>query len=83
MSVPLKTENATRKVIGRVLKSSTIWNRLIQLTGGVLALHKLMWRMLAYKVLNRDLKIIATLDNTIVMENRLGGYIAIEFVIPN
>ncbi len=51
-----------------------VWNRLIQLTGGTLTLHNMPWKMLAYEVFNGDLKIIATMDKTMVMEDRLGGY---------
>ena len=82
MCVPPKTENAVRKMIDKARQSSTIWNRLIQLTEGSLTLHKTPWRLLAYEVLNGDLKVIATMDETMVTEGGLDRYTAIEFVDP-
>ena len=81
--VPSGAENAVSTAIEKVWHSSKIWNCLIQLIGRTLELHKATWRMLAHKVIDGKLKIIATPDEEMVMEDGLGGYVVIEFGSPD
>ena len=83
VSAPPEEEYSKGYVIERLHKSVEVWNKLIQLSGGALALHKTHWRLLAWRLEQGELKLINTTEEVITMEDVKGAYAVIDFIAPN
>ena len=64
-------------------KRAEIWNNLIMISGGSLALHKKSWRLLAWEMERGELKLIITNKEVIVMGDGKGAFVVIDFKSPD
>ena len=83
VSAPQGVKNPTLYAMEANRKSSTAWNRLVQLTGGALALHKTEWRALVWKTEKGRLVLERDTDERMVLEDGLGGHAEIEYKAPD
>ena len=57
---------------GGMQESAKIWNNLIMISGGSLALHKTSWRILAWEMVQGELKLVQATNERIIMEDGKG-----------
>ena len=77
---PPVEDNPTGYVIERLHKSTEVWNKLIQLTRGALALHKIHWRLMAWRLERGELKIMNATEEVIMMEDGKEAYAVVDFI---
>ena len=72
VSAPYDKDCPIGCVLDGLRDSGTKWNNLVQITGGVLALHKTCWRILAWQLQRGELKIVPATKETILMKDGKG-----------
>ena len=53
------------------------------ISGGSLALHKINWRMIAWQVMNGELKLVKATEEVLVLEDGKGAFSVIDFQAPD
>ena len=70
------------EAVTKLQKSAQIWNELVTLTGGSLALHKTHWQILAWKFIKGEATLVTATDKVIVIEDSHGAISVIDYMRP-
>jgi hypothetical protein len=76
-------DSPTESVIEKMRESAKMWNNLVMISGGSLALHKTSWRLLAWEMEKGNLKLISATKEVIMMGDGKGAYAIIYFKSPD
>ena len=76
-------DSPTESVIEKMRESAKMWNNLVMISGGSLALHKTSWRLLAWEMEKGNLKLISATKEVIMMGDGRGVYAVIDFKLPD
>ena len=71
------------ELIAKLSESGQKYCNLQALTGGASALHKTKWRMIAWEMINGELKLVKATEERIVLEDGNGAISVIDFVAPD
>ena len=71
------------ELIAKLSESGQKYCNLQALTGGASALHKTKWRMIAWEMINGELKLVRATEERIVLEDGNGAISVIDFVAPD
>ena len=77
------TDDEIDNVTTKLQDSGQKWNNILELVGGLPALHKTNWQMIAYKEEKGSMKLVQHTDKTIRLEDGKGGYAIIQYKPPN
>jgi len=59
------------------------WNNINNIPGQTIAFHKCKWQILAWRVINGDLKVLHSTEDVLVLMDNKGGAAIIEFLPPD
>ncbi len=82
-SRPTEDDNAISTVISNLQHSAQTWSNLVQICGGLIALHKCNWQLIAWENHNGVLRLVTSTDETLVMADGKGASATIDFLPPN
>jgi hypothetical protein len=71
------------EVVAGLQHSAQTWSNLVQICGGLIALHKCNWTLIAWEVINGRCHMIASTTERLIMEDGHGTYSVIEFLPPD
>ena len=83
VSVDHNSPHPIVELIEKLSDSGQKYCNLQALTGGSSALHKTKWRMIAWEMINGELKLVKATEERIVLEDGNGAISVIDFVAPD
>ncbi|NCG03649.1 MAG: hypothetical protein GWP22_09365, partial [Actinomycetales bacterium] len=73
--------------VGEVLEanqhSAQVWRDLVSLTGGLVAMHKSNWQLIAWEFVKGKLEMVHSTDSQLVLRDEQGAYSVIKFLSPD
>lgn len=82
-SRPTEEEDAISTVIRNLEHSAQTWSNLVQICGGLIALHKCNWQLIAWEFQAGRLQLVHSTQERMVLDDGNGCYSVIDFLPPN
>ena len=82
-SAPSDSEFPTSETVRRMQQDAQRWNNINNIPGQTIAFHKCKWQILAWRVINGDLKVVHSTDDVLVLQDNKGGAAVIEYLPPD
>lgn len=82
-SRPTEEEDAISTVIQNLAQSAQIWSNLVQICGGLIALHKCNWQLIAWEHQAGRLHLVHSTQERLVLDDGNGCSSVIDFLPPN
>ncbi len=82
-SCPPATMSPVRTVVSTLQHSAQVWNKLVQICGGLIALHKYNWTLIAWEYLRGKHSLLTSTSERLVMEDSHGTLSVIDFLPPD
>ncbi|KAL3777849.1 hypothetical protein ACHAWO_012168 [Cyclotella atomus] len=82
-SAPFDSEHPLSETVRRMQHDAQRWNNINNIPGQTIAFHKCKWQILAWHVINGDLKVIHSTEDVLVLKDNKGGAAVIEFLPPD
>ena len=80
----LTTEiDAISTVVANLQHNAQKWSNLVQICGGLIALHKCNWQLIAWELNAGHLKMVHSTTERLVMDDGNGSFATIDFLPPN
>jgi hypothetical protein len=70
-------------VVRNLQHGAQVWNHLVQICGGQLALHKCNWTLIAWEFIQGRLQMVSSTTERLVMADGNGSFATIEFLSPD
>jgi hypothetical protein len=82
-SIPTEEEDAILKVTRQLQHSAQTWSNLVQICGGLIALHKCNWQLIAWESRAGILHMVTTTNGELTMDDGKGASAIIDYLPPN
>ena len=83
VSSPPTTPDPVPQVVKLLQQNAQTWSNLVQICGGLIALHKCSWQLLAWELDNGGLRLVNSTTEQLVMDDGHGSFAIIEFLPPD
>ena len=83
VSHPSGETDAIPRVVKSLQHSAQIWSNLVQICGGLIALHKCNWQLIAWEYNHGHMRMVSSTTERLVMEDGNGTYSVIDFLPPD
>ncbi|KAL3762232.1 hypothetical protein ACHAWU_004770 [Discostella pseudostelligera] len=70
-------------VVQDLQHNAQVWNNLVNICGGLIALHKCNWQLIAWEMVSGHLRMVTTTSERLIMEDGKGAYAIIDFLPPD
>jgi hypothetical protein len=82
-SRPTEDDDAISRVIQNLGHSAQTWSNIVQICGGLVALHKCNWQLIAWETNSGRLKMVTTTTEVLQMDDGKGSSATIDFIPPD
>jgi hypothetical protein len=82
-SQPPGTQDPIPAVVQDLQHGAQVWNHLVQICGGQLALHKCNWTLIAWEFLQGKLRMVSSTTKQLIMADGNGSFATIDFLSPD
>jgi hypothetical protein len=82
-SCPTMETDTILTVVANLQHNAQTWSNLVQICGGLIALHKCNWQLIAWELKAGHLKMIHSTEDQLVMGDGNGSFATINFLPPN
>ena len=63
--------------------SAQVWRDLVDITGGLVAMHKCNWQLIAWEFVNGTMEMVRSTDERLVLKDGKGAHSVIQFLSPD
>ena len=82
-SLPPGDPDPIPTVVQSLQHNAQVWSNLVQMCGGLIALHKCNWQLIAWEYNRGKLHMVTSTDERVIMEDGHGTYAVIDFLPPD
>lgn len=82
-SCPTEEDDAMLKVIQQLRHSAQTWSNIVQICGGLIALHKCNWQLIAWEISAGRIRMVSSTTEQMSMNDGKGSEATIEYLPPD
>lgn len=82
-TTPTDEPTAIHTVVRKLEHSAQTWSNIVQICGGLIALHKCNWQLIAWELQAGHLKLVQATDERVVLDDGNGSFAVIDFLPPH
>lgn len=82
-SCPTEEDDAMRRVVQQLRHSAQTWSNIVQICGGLIALHKCNWQLIAWEINAGRIKMVTSTEEQLAMNDGKGSEAIIEYLPPD